>query len=217
VSAYTREDFAAESDVTPDILEMFDTWHKRLLKWNKAVNLVSPSALSGFWQRHALDSWQVAAHLPGGAIHIIDLGSGAGFPGIALGIELKRRGAGEILLVEAAGKKANFLRRVARDLDLPVAVTTERAEQLITRQYDVVSARAFAPLPRLLEYAAPFWEGATVGLLLKGEGVTAEIADAQQNWSFSTEIHKSRSSDTGKLLAIRGLARHTVPVTGVSN
>jgi 16S rRNA (guanine527-N7)-methyltransferase len=208
VSSYSRDDFAGEHDVTPEVLADFEAWHQLLLKWNKAVNLVSPSALGEFWRRHALDSWQVAAHLPRGDINIIDLGSGAGFPGIAVAIELKRRGQGRATLVESAGKKANFLKRVARDLNLPVAVTTERAEALPAQIHDVVSARAFAPLPRLLAYAEPFWGPRTRGLFLKGAGVEAEIEDARADWDFSTENYASRSDESGKLLAITGLTRH---------
>ena len=180
------------------------------MKWNRTINLVSPKAMDAFWARHALDSWQLASHIPAGTRTAIDLGSGAGFPGLAIAIAFKDRGAGQagghVTLVESAGKKANFLRAAARELDLPVTVSSERAESLPHQPFDLVTARAFAPLPRLLGYAAPFWGPGTTGLFLKGEGVETEIAEASRDWRFSTTQIPSRSSETGKLLHITDLA-----------
>ena len=185
----------------------FDAWHALLKKWNRTINLVSPAAMAEFWERHALDSWQVTQFLPEDAKSAVDLGSGAGFPGIALGIAFRERGAGDVLLVESAGKKATFLRTVVRELDLPVRVTSERAEVLPEQAFDVVSARAFAPLPRLLGHAERFWGEGTTGLFLKGESAEAEIAEARKTYAFDVDSHPSRTSENGKVLVLRGQQR----------
>ncbi|MGB6230791.1 MAG: RsmG family class I SAM-dependent methyltransferase, partial [Litorimonas sp.] len=96
MSGFGRDDFADESDVSHETLLAFDMWNRLLTRWNRSVNLVAQSTLSDFWGRHALDSWQVTRLMPKGAKTAIDLGSGAGFPGIALGIAFKDRNAGEV-------------------------------------------------------------------------------------------------------------------------
>ena len=204
---YDRADFAREPDVAPEVLEHFDAWHALLLKWNRRINLVSPRTVGEFWQRHALDSWQLAAHVPEGVRSAIDLGSGAGFPGLAVAVALKMRGEGRVLLVESAGKKANFLRTVARELELPADVTSERVEALLEREVDLVTARAFAPLPKLLEYSAPFWGIDTVGLFPKGESVRAEIDSALQDWTFTSSVLQSRTDADAGILRVEGLER----------
>ena len=205
---YTRADFAAEPDVDTEILGAFEIWHDLLVQWNRRINLVGPRTLEAFWQRHALDSWQLAALVPDGTQTAIDLGSGAGFPGLAVGLELRRRGAGRVTLVESAGKKANFLRTVARELGLPVVVNQGRAERMNEAKYDLVTARAFAPLSRLLEYAHPFWGQGTTALLPKGETISSELVAAEKDgWTFSSETIASRSDPNGNVLIIRNLSR----------
>ena len=152
--AYSIDDFARESNVSRETLEDYQLWHTLLLKWNRKINLVSPVALEEFWRRHALDSWQITPHIPSKAQNSLDLGSGAGFPAIAMAIDAKYRNTDhQNLMVESAGKKASFLRAVIRELNLPAKVTSERAENLSAQPYDVISARAFAPLDRLFNYA----------------------------------------------------------------
>ena len=209
--SYSVEDFRREADVSRETFDLFTQWHALLVKWNRAVNLVSPRDLEQFWQRHALDSWQVAGLMPHRVASAIDLGSGAGFPGLAVGIALKQRGEGRVLLVESAGKKANFLRTAARELGLPVDVTDARAESLPKQGFDLVTARAFAPLPRLLVYAHPFWCEDTVGLFLKGESVADEVAAASKDWSFASNAHGSRSSPSGVVLEVSGLCKREEP------
>lgn len=206
MDSYTRADFAAEADVSRETLADFDAWHALLVKWNRTINLVSPSALSGFWARHALDSWQVASHLGGRPGQCLDLGSGAGFPGLAVAIACKNAGQGHVTLVESAGKKANFLRTVIRELGLPATVWADRAEKMSPQAFDHITARAFAPLPRLLTYAQPFWASGTKAVLLKGQGASEELTEAQKYWTFDVETAPSRSDPTGQVLLIQGLA-----------
>ena len=205
---YSYEDFAREAGVSRETLDDYRAWHALLLKWNRRINLVSPTALDDFWRRHALDSWQITPHIPKNAREFIDLGSGAGFPGLSIAIECKRRGQGEVLMVEAAGKKTSFLRTVIRELGLPARATSERAEVLEPKAYDVISARAFAPFPRLMSYAQPFWGENSLGLFLKGESAPAELTEAEKSWRYEVETVPSLSDPTGSVLKVTGLKKH---------
>lgn len=205
--SYSFEDFAKDSDVSRETLADYQAWQALLLKWNRKINLVSPTALDDFWRRHALDSWQIWPHISDKAENFIDLGSGAGFPGLAVAMGCKARGQGQVTLVESAGKKTSFLRTVIRELTLPANATSERAESIKPKAYDVISARAFAPLPRLFSYAQPFWGEGTTGLFLKGEAVQEELTEASKEWTYDAEIIPSLSNVTGCLLKITEL-RH---------
>lgn len=203
--AYGPAELARESGMSPEILEDFAAWQSLLIRWNAKINLVSQSALDGFWLRHACDSWQLTPHIPNATQTILDLGSGGGFPGLALAIFCKHTKQGHVTLVESAGKKANFLRAVIRELSLPAEVLSERIENLTPQHFDIISARAFARLPRLLDYAAPFWGPATQGLFLKGLSADAEIEAAKENWRFDTRILESQTDPEGSLLILSNL------------
>jgi len=204
--AYSSHDFADEADVSRETFEAFQTWQALLVKWNARINLVSKAAIDEFWPRHALDSWQVWEHVPHTAEKIIDFGSGGGFPGLALAIGAKSKERGNVTLVESAGKKANFLRTVIRALELPATVWEGRAEDIEPEIYDVISARAFAPLPRLFGHAEKHWGPGTLGLLLKGQGVNEELTEAEKSWIYDVEILPSRSDALGVLLKVQGLS-----------
>ena len=207
----TPSDIQNHISQTPGALDDFRQWRELLIKWNSRINLVSDAAMNDFWTRHALDSWQLWPHIPTSARTLIDLGSGAGFPGLAMAIGCKSRGEGTMTLVESAGKKANFLRTVIRELNLPATVWADRAEKLPTHHssqapYDVVTARAFAPLPRLLTYAQPFWGEGTIGLFLKGQSADEELTQARESWTFHVEKIDSQTDPAGVILKIEGLS-----------
>jgi len=190
----------------PQILLDFEKWQGLLEKWNARINLVSDAAMADFWGRHALDSWQLWDFVPKSAQTLLDLGSGAGFPGIAMAIGFKHRGSGSVLLVESAGKKANFLRTVIRELDLPAKVWADRAEKFPAQTFEVITARAFAPLPRLLDYAQPFWGESTCALLLKGQTAKEELTQAAKTWKYNVVSNPSRSDESGVILKIQNLS-----------
>ena len=204
---YSFEDFAAQSDVSRETLADYQAWHALLLKWNRKINLVSPTALDDFWRRHALDSWQIWPHVPETAQKFIDLGSGAGFPGLSMAMGCKARGQGHVTLVESAGKKTTFLRTAIREIGLPASATSERAESIEPQAFDIITARAFAPLPRLFAYAQPFWGEGTIGLFLKGEAVSEELTQASKEWTYNVETVPSLSDAAGCLLKITELKR----------
>ena len=211
MAALSPADFAARSNVSRETLADYAAWHAHLRKWNAKINLVAPSTLESFWGRHALDSQQICPYLPQTAQIILDLGSGAGFPGIASAIHVKQSAdslgqGGHVHLVESAGKKASFLKTVIRELGLPATVHSERIEALPPMRADVITARAFAPLPRLFDYALPHIHKDTLFILPKGEKAADEIENAQQAWTFSLETVKSITQDGASLLIIKDLA-----------
>jgi 16S rRNA (guanine527-N7)-methyltransferase len=202
---YTIESFKRDTSVSRETVDDYKYWYETLCCWNDSINLVSRSTLGAFWERHAYDSWQLVPHIPEKASTFLDLGSGAGFPGLSVAISCKHRGHGSVLLVDSAGKKGAFLKKIIRDRALPAQVSTERVEKIDNQSFDVISARAFAPLPKLLSYTQRFWGKSTVGLFLKGETVEEELTAARKKWSFNVEKIQSRTNFTGCLLKITEL------------
>jgi 16S rRNA (guanine527-N7)-methyltransferase len=138
----------------------------------------------------------------------VDLGSGAGFPGLVLAEMLRERVQFRTVLYESTGKKAEFLKSVVERLKLlGVEVRQGRLENAAPEAFDIVTARACAPLDRLLAYAQRFWAPRTKGLLLKGQNVEVELTEARKSWSMELERHPSRSDASGVILEIRELHR----------
>jgi len=173
--------------------------------WNQRMNLVGPSAMAAFWPRHAYDSGQLLARAPD-AKTWADLGAGAGFPGLILAILLKSTDGARIHLVESMAKRCRFLAEVAQRLDLPVEIHNARAEELGIR-VDIVTARACAPLVRLLGYAEPYLQRGATGLFLKGQDVVSELTEATKCWKFEAELTASSSHPDGRILQVKGLSR----------
>lgn len=204
--------FSAAIDVSRETLARLERHAALLAKWARAINLVGRGALADPWCRHFLDSAQLAALLPpapaGRSRVLADLGSGAGFPGLVLAI----MGVGEVHLVEADRKKAEFLREVARETGTDVVLHVARIEDLRRFPVDVVTARALAPLPKLLALAEPLLcpgPGAPppVGLFLKGREVERELTDAAQTWHMHSEVLQSRSDPAGRIVRLSRVAR----------
>ena len=176
-----------------------------LTAWNENMNLVGPSALAEFWPRHAWDSAQLLRLAPE-ALTWADLGAGAGFPGLVLAILLKDTPGAKIHLVESMAKRCRFLSEVVQKLALPAQIHNARAEDLGIR-VDIVTARACAPLWRLLGYAEPYLKRGATGLFLKGQDVVAELTEATKYWKFEAELLASSSHPDGRVLQVKGLSR----------
>ena len=172
---------------------------------NERMNLVGASTLADFWRRHFLDSAQLLRLAPG-AKRWADLGAGAGFPGVVLAIFLKNEPGAEIHLVDSMAKRCAFLEEVVSALGLPARVHNTRAESLALK-VDIVSARACAPLTRLLGFARPSLKGGGKALFLKGAEVDSELAEARKSWRFKVTFHPSLSDPRGRILEISELAR----------
>ena len=151
-------------NVSRETISKFEAYLELLEKWQRSINLVANSTLGDAWQRHILDSAQLAKFYPPNAKHILDVGSGAGFPGLVLAII----GGVEVGLVESDQRKAIFLSTVIRSLGLSAKVYNERVEFLSNLGPDVVTARAVAPVPRLLSLIKNQLSPNTVCLFLKG-------------------------------------------------
>lgn len=202
----TREGFAERTGVSRETLERYEIWRRLLIEWSAHTNLVGRATLDDFWHRHALDSWQVTQILPASG-RWADLGSGAGFPGLAVAFAMKDAGDGEITLVESIGKKAAFLKEVADATGAPARIAPIRAETLDTGTgFDVVTARAMAALPKLLTYAHPLLKKGGKGLFLKGSKHQDEIAEARKAWRFETRLHDSLTGGGGTIIEITELA-----------
>ncbi|MBR9825012.1 MAG: 16S rRNA (guanine(527)-N(7))-methyltransferase RsmG [Alphaproteobacteria bacterium] len=204
----TREEFAELSGVSRETLEKFEIWYRLLEETNAHTNLVGRSTLADFWTRHAFDSFQLFEHMPQTAQTIIDMGAGAGFPGIALALGLQDRGRpGSVLMIDSVGKKVAFLKKVIAETGAPAEARAIRVEALDpANPVDLVTARAFAPMDKLLGYAEPLLKNGAEGLFLKGRSYQDELTDARKNWTFNSEVIPSRTSD-GVILKIHEVQR----------
>lgn len=176
-----------------------------LAEWNERMNLVGPSTLPEFWSRHAWDSAQLMRLAPQ-ARTWADLGAGAGLPGLVLAVLGKGRPGFHVHLVESLAKRCRFLAAVVEELDLPATVHNTRAENL-DLAVDSVTARACAPLVRLLGYARPYLAKGATGLFLKGQDVASELEEATRYWKFEAEIVPSLSDPRGRIVCVRRLKR----------
>ncbi len=197
--------FQTQTDVSRETLARYQTWFDLLSRWNKKINLVAPTTLHDFWHRHALDSWQVVELLPPNIKTVLDMGAGAGFPGLAMAIGLADKPGAHITLIEANGKKCNFLRTVIRELALPAKAVQERVENLPPAPYDIITARAFAPLPKLLAYSQQFWGKQTTALFPKGAHWQDEVKAAQDRYDFTLTATPSQTAENAKILTIKNL------------
>ncbi len=183
-----------------------ETYARLLERWTGPVNLVSRASLGDLWRRHMLDSAQLLPLLPPGARTVVDLGSGAGFPGLVLAI----LGVEDVHLIDRGARKCAFLREVARATGTAVTVHAAPIEALRPWPADIVTARACAPLVRLLGYAEPFIETRGVGLFLKGRTVGRELTTARKTWHMTVERFRSSTDPSGTILRMRDLSRERV-------
>jgi 16S rRNA (guanine527-N7)-methyltransferase len=235
-------DFAAAFNVSRETLARLETYERLLRQWQRAVNLVAPSTLDDVWHRHFADSAQLLSLAPAGARTWMDLGSGAGFPGLVIAVLLAdpltscvtcspppggegttKEGGGQarhaasprVTLIESNARKCAFLREVVRQTGIGgrigVDILSTRIENAATQatlpRPDVVSARALAPLDRLLALAAPLFAPATVGVFLKGKEVAQEVEAAKKTWNFNVELIQSRTQAEGRIVLVRQLQR----------
>jgi 16S rRNA (guanine527-N7)-methyltransferase len=188
-------------DVPRGTLDRLQRYAEMLAEWNGKFNLVAESTLPQIWTRHFLDSAQLMKFIPETARSIGDLGSGAGFPGLVLSI----MGAPKTHLIESTGKKANFLRAVVEELKLNAVVQQERVENIKNFRFDVITARAVAPLHELLKLSKPLMHKDSVCLFLKGKNAAAELTESAKYWKFTCETVPSLSDHSGSVLIIKNV------------
>jgi 16S rRNA (guanine527-N7)-methyltransferase len=192
--------------VSRETMAHLAAFQTRLERWTRTSNLVAPSTLSDFWRRHVLDSAQLLPFRRGATIWL-DLGSGGGLPGLVVAILLRERPGAHVCLVESNAKKAAFLSATVVELGLPVDVYRCRIEAAheAVGSVEVVTARALAPLPKLLRLASPWLlEGAT-GLFHKGRDFVGELSETNDEWLFDLIQHESAVDAGGRILQIDNL------------
>lgn len=199
----TAEEFQRLIRADPARMAELEAFLGRLTEMNAVMNLVGPDTIPDFWNRHAWDSAQLLDLAPDAGTWA-DLGAGAGFPGLVLAILLKDRRDAHVWLIDSLQKRCRFLQTVVDALTLPATVIWGRAEQQALK-VDVVTARAVAPMDRLLGYAQPYLQRGAQGLFLKGEKAEVELRDATKVWQVDADLSVSRSDPRGRIVTVRSL------------
>jgi len=195
--------------VSRETEKRLDMFVDLLLLGQEKLNLVAESTLPLLWTRHISDSLQLLALAPEARVWV-DLGSGAGFPGVAIACALAGAPGVMVHLIESNGKKANFLRDVVRAIGLPAQVHQERAEKFgesCAEAVQVVTARALSPLKTLCDQVFPFIQRGALGLFPKGQDVATELTEAAKYWSILTSFVPSVTNPAGSIVVVRGLQR----------
>jgi 16S rRNA (guanine527-N7)-methyltransferase len=200
------EQFLAKACVSRETLARLEAYADVLADWNSRHNLVARSTLADMWNRHFLDSAQIVPLIPATARNLADLGSGAGFPGLVIAA---MRPDLAVTLFEATTKKCQFLETAAKRMGLTVIIENGRLEEIRPQIFGVVTARALAPLPKLLEYAHGFLGPNGVCLFLKGQNVGSELTEAHKYWNMQTSQVMSQTDPSAAIVMVRELGpRH---------
>jgi 16S rRNA (guanine527-N7)-methyltransferase len=197
------EGFAKLSGVSRETLDRLAKYVELLNSWTRRINLVGRNTLGDVWRRHILDAAQLFPLIPREARTLVDLGSGAGLPGLVLSI----MGVPEVHLIESDGRKAVFLREAVRVTRASAILHAQRIDRVPALAADVVTARALAPLPELLALSERFIDPGTVCLFLKGRMVEEELTEAAKTWHTRLDRQASLTDPSGCILRLEAIAR----------
>jgi len=200
------EAISKQIDVSRETFERLEAVLACLDDHRKRMNLIGPSEWDHIWRRHVADSLWLVPHIPVDS-RIVDLGSGGGFPGLPLACVLTSMGAGHVTMLETVGKKAAFLRAAVEAAGLNATVRQGRVEKVGDIDADIVTARAFAPLPKLMDYASPWLINSAIGLFHKGERWKEELTAASKEWTFAYEAIPKRDGGAGIILKVSEVSR----------
>ena len=175
----------------------------RLQNYNTHTNIVGKSTLLKPWISHVLDSIQILPFIQNKKYSILDMGTGAGLPGIVLNI----LGCSNVTLVDSNRKKINFLKIVKKEMNLKVNLILDRLENINNSKFDIITSRALANLEKLLSYSQKFVKKNTVLIFLKGKTVNEELKEAQKKWIFQFQKFKSISDSRGNILIIMNIKK----------
>ncbi|MCI2400064.1 16S rRNA (guanine(527)-N(7))-methyltransferase RsmG [Aliiroseovarius subalbicans] len=202
-----REQVLQQLSVSRETTERLDAYASLLEKWNPAINLVAPSTIKDLWTRHFLDSAQVLDLAPPGETWM-DIGTGGGFPGLIVAVlASEMRPELKMTCVESDQRKATFLRTAARELGLAVDIQSKRIEDLVPAQADILSARALAPLVRLLDFAEHHLAPNGRAIFLKGANHQREMQEALEKWQFQADTYPSKTDPDAVILSLGGIRR----------
>jgi 16S rRNA (guanine527-N7)-methyltransferase len=206
----TAEEVQAEMGISDAVMDRLRAHVTVLGQWRQKMNLVSAKSFDDVWRRHVLDSAQLAALIPPGAENVVDMGSGAGFPGLVLAAVVPAR----VTLIESNGRKCVFLRRAALEMGVGAEIVRGRIEDVAGPKAfpaDIITARALAPLERLLALAGPLLRGGGRGpgfsLFAKGKTWQEELTLARKHWKLSVTPIPSLSDSAGMILKVENFER----------
>ena len=199
-----KNEFVKSLNVSRETLNGFYEYETLLSKWNEKINLVSKNTLVDIWERHFLDSGQIIKHVEASGKKWVDVGSGAGFPGLVVALLLRDRKIDcDLVVVEKNPKKVFFLNEVIRKLNLSVEVVNDNIDNLEPLNADILTARAFSELNNLIEIAFRHRKKEGICLFLKGENYKIELDKTLNYWFFDYDILDSLSSSSGKIIRVK--------------
>jgi 16S rRNA (guanine527-N7)-methyltransferase len=200
---YGPSEFQRDTGVSRETLDRLSAYAALLIQWNPRINLVGKSTTADLWRRHFLDSAQIRDLIDNPTSTLVDMGSGAGFPGLVLAI----MGVSPAHLIEGDQRKAAFLREAARVAQAPVKVHDKRTDAIKGIKAGIITARALAPLSELLALAEPFSSHDTVHLYLKGQNVEGELTAIHKIWTMRVEKFPSRTDSAATILRLSEVRR----------
>jgi 16S rRNA (guanine527-N7)-methyltransferase len=199
---FSYDDFLPYVSVSRETFQRLTSYVELIEKWQKTINLIGSLTIPEIWLRHVIDSAQLFAFM-NGQQKIVDLGSGAGFPGLVLAI----MGNEQVTLVESDGRKAVFLKEAARVTHAPVIIEAKRVDAIDLNSFSFITARGFAPIPALLRTLQPTLNTNHKLLLLKGKRYFEEIQEARRAWNFDYETYPSITDNEGVVLSMQHFKR----------
>ena len=198
-----KEEIIKRFSISSHQEKLLDAYIFNLKKYNKHTNLVGSSTLEDPWNRHILDCLQILPTLNNYNCSILDMGTGAGLPGLILGI----MGCQNVTLVDSNNKKIKFLEKIKKEMSLKVKIVLDRVENEKNKKYNIITSRALANLSKLFTYSHNYLKKNSVLIFLKGKTVIDEILDATKIWKFEYKKHVSLSDRRGNLLVVRNLKK----------
>lgn len=199
--------FARRFDVSRETVERLERYVAILVEWNARINLISAGTIPQIWERHVADSFQISGLAPEDWLSWLDLGSGGGFPGLVVAASISGESRKSLRLVESDARKVAFLNAAIRQTGVPATAIRSRIEALPSLRSDVISARALAPISKLLGYAERHTHSRSICLFHKGRTVHKEIEEAQGEWRFSHRLHQSVTSSDSFIVEIGAFER----------
>lgn len=195
-------------DVSRETIEKLRAFEAEVVRWTPSINLVSRHQRNQVWDRHVIDSAQIVSLVSEWPAVWLDIGSGGGFPGIVIAIMAQQLAPQSMVrMVESDQRKCAFLRQTLRKLDLQADVIANRIEELPPQNAGFMTARALAPLERLLPFVERHLDPKGTALLMKGKQWRQEVEAARADWTFQLQPHRSKTDPDAAILEIKDLKR----------
>lgn len=185
--------------VSRETFDRLKQYHSLLIKWQSHINLISPNTIPDIWSRHILDCCQLYSLIEHKDDVVVDMGSGAGLPGLILAI----LGCSQMHLIESDLRKTQFLKEASRELGLSTTIHHGRIESVRIDSVRTITARALKPLPQLLAWAHPLTAANTICLFPKGKNYATEMEDARKSWHFESLIQPNTVDNSGIVLIVK--------------